>query len=262
MVDRILRLLANHSMLSSCLGEEDQNSGKRLHSLTYASKYFDSDADGVSFGASLIELDSWQAFLDSWLRVFDVHWKEVHYPAVGNSGGSQKLCKLSCSPRFFQCFRLMVDTSKLFIVLPEEFRMFYQDDLKLDSKIYLAEGTQILYERVSSEPLNNDGNTSTGNGNHNLTKKLSQYDVESSCLYLHSNFAKQFLDKDRKRYFITNETCRRWSCRIRWTGRTCYECYITCGWKRFCKDNLLVAGDIIQFAMDTEKKNVIHVVKV
>jgi len=49
-------------------------------------------------------------------------------------------------------------------------------------KIYLAEGTQILYERVSSEPLNNDGNTSTGNGNHNLTKKLSQYDVESSCL--------------------------------------------------------------------------------
>ncbi|QCE07260.1 hypothetical protein DEO72_LG9g2277 [Vigna unguiculata] len=126
-------------------------------------------------------------------------------------------------------------------VLPEEFRMFCQDDLKLDSKIYLAEGTQILYERVSSEPLNNDGNTSTGNdthtmvgngldnGNHNLTKKLSQYDVESSCLYLHSNFAKQFLDKDRKRYFITNETCRRWPCRIRWTGRTCYECYITCG---------------------------------
>jgi len=49
-------------------------------------------------------------------------------------------------------------------------------------KIYLAEGTQILYERVSSEPLNNDGNTSTANANHNLTKKLSQYDVESSCL--------------------------------------------------------------------------------
>ncbi|QCD99152.1 hypothetical protein DEO72_LG7g433 [Vigna unguiculata] len=142
------------------------------------------------------------------------------------------------------------------------------------SKIFLAEGTQILYERVSSELLSNDGNTSTGNdthtvvgngldnGNHNLTKKLTQYDVESSCLYLHSNFAKQFLDKDRKRYFITNETCRRWPCRIRWTGRTCYECYITCGWKRFCKDNLLVVGDIIQFRMDNEKKNVIRIVKV
>ncbi|QCD94603.1 hypothetical protein DEO72_LG5g2688 [Vigna unguiculata] len=207
---------------------------------------FFSDPRGNVFNIEFEE----RLLADRKLRVFDVHWKEVRYPAVGNSGGSRKLCKLSCSPRFFQCFRLMVDTSKLFIVLPEEFRMFCQDDLKLDSK------------RVSSEPLNNDGNTSTGNGNHNLTKKLSQYDVESSCLYLHSNFAKQFLDKDRKRYFITNETCRRWPCRIRWTGRTCYECYITCGWKRFCKDNLLVAGDIIQFAMDTEKKNVIHVVKV
>ena len=51
------------------------------------------------------------------LRVFDVHWKEVHYPAVGNSGGSRKLCKLSCSPRFFQCFRLMVDTSKVTIFI-------------------------------------------------------------------------------------------------------------------------------------------------
>ncbi|WVZ16533.1 hypothetical protein V8G54_009515 [Vigna mungo] len=52
MVDRILRLLASHSMLSSCLGEEGQNSGKRLYSLTYASKYFVSDPDGVSFRAS------------------------------------------------------------------------------------------------------------------------------------------------------------------------------------------------------------------
>ena len=139
---------------------------------------------------------------------------------------------------------------QLFIVLVEEFRMFCQDDLKLDSKvelydplykkfeffvdinidgcfvlfslaeffkyyglnnnyyvhfsyignniflykIFLAERTQILYERVSSDLLNNDGNTSTGNdthpvfgngldnGNHNLTKKLTQYDVEASCL--------------------------------------------------------------------------------
>jgi len=68
MLDRILRLLASHSMLSSCLGEEGQNSGKRLYSLTYASKYFVSDADGVSFGASLnlilgkVCLDSWSVF--------------------------------------------------------------------------------------------------------------------------------------------------------------------------------------------------------
>ncbi|BAT98184.1 hypothetical protein VIGAN_09182000 [Vigna angularis var. angularis] len=68
MVDRILRLLASHSMLSSCFGEEGQNSGKRLYSLTYASKYFVSDADGVSFGASL-NLILGKVFLDSWTEL-------------------------------------------------------------------------------------------------------------------------------------------------------------------------------------------------
>jgi len=61
MVDRILRLLASHSMLSSCLGED----GKRLYSLTYASKCFVPDADGVSFGASL-NLILGKVFLQSW----------------------------------------------------------------------------------------------------------------------------------------------------------------------------------------------------
>ncbi|KOM57217.1 hypothetical protein LR48_Vigan11g024900 [Vigna angularis] len=68
MVDRILRLLASHSMLSSCLGEEGQNSCKRLYSLTYASKYFVSDADGVSFGASL-NLILGKVFMDSWTEL-------------------------------------------------------------------------------------------------------------------------------------------------------------------------------------------------
>ncbi|QCE02480.1 flavonol 3-O-methyltransferase [Vigna unguiculata] len=68
MLDRILRLLASHSMLSSCLGEEGQNSGKRLYSLTYASKYFVSDADGVSFGASL-NLILGKVCLDSWTEL-------------------------------------------------------------------------------------------------------------------------------------------------------------------------------------------------
>jgi len=69
MVDRILRLLASHSMLSSCLGEDGQNSGKRVYGLTYASKYFVTDADGISFGASL-DLVVGKVFLDSW-SVFD-----------------------------------------------------------------------------------------------------------------------------------------------------------------------------------------------
>lgn len=69
MLDRLLRLLASHSMLSSSLDAEDlqhgQNSPKRLYSLTYASKYFVTDADGVSFGATLnLLLD--KVFLESW----------------------------------------------------------------------------------------------------------------------------------------------------------------------------------------------------
>lgn len=69
MLDRLLRLLASHSMLSSSLDTEDlqhgQNSPKRLYSLTYASKYFVTDADGVSFGATLnLLLD--KVFLESW----------------------------------------------------------------------------------------------------------------------------------------------------------------------------------------------------
>ncbi|ESW07324.1 hypothetical protein PHAVU_010G120200 [Phaseolus vulgaris] len=68
MVDRILRLLASHSMLSSCLGEDGQNSGKRLYSLTYASKCFVPDADGVSFGASL-NLILGKVFLESWTEL-------------------------------------------------------------------------------------------------------------------------------------------------------------------------------------------------
>ncbi|CAJ1950563.1 unnamed protein product [Sphenostylis stenocarpa] len=67
-VDRILRLLASQSMLSSCFGEDGQNSGKRLYGLTYASKYFVADADGVSFGATLnLILD--KVFMDTWTEV-------------------------------------------------------------------------------------------------------------------------------------------------------------------------------------------------
>ncbi|KAG5036792.1 hypothetical protein JHK82_017575 [Glycine max] len=97
MLDRLLRLLASHSMLSSSLDAEDlqhgQNSPKRLYSLTYASKYFVTDADGVSFGATLnLLLD--KVFLESWTELKGaileggVAFNRVHgmhsfeYPAV------------------------------------------------------------------------------------------------------------------------------------------------------------------------------------
>ena len=80
--------------------------------------------------------------------------------------------------------------------------------------------------------------------------------------YLNSNFAGQFLDKSHKNYLLTNETGIYWPCSIRWTGRSNFECYLTCGWKTFCKDNALAAGDGIKFVIDNDKKNIIHVVKV
>jgi len=68
-------------------------------------------------------------------------------------------------------------------------------------KILLAEGIEIVYERVSVDVLNNDGNASIGNdgdavidnastvigdglhnGQDNLTNKLTEYDIQTSCL--------------------------------------------------------------------------------
>ncbi|KAK7294576.1 hypothetical protein RJT34_17465 [Clitoria ternatea] len=96
MLDRLLRLLASYSMLSCSLAEQDQqeqSSPKRLYGLGYASKYFVTDADGVSLGASL-ELTLDKVFLGSWAelkgaileggvpfdRVYGMHAFE--YPAV------------------------------------------------------------------------------------------------------------------------------------------------------------------------------------
>ncbi|QCE03286.1 hypothetical protein DEO72_LG8g1310 [Vigna unguiculata] len=47
----------------------------------------------------------------------------------------------------------------------------------------------------NASPISDDG----------LVKYLTRYDVRSSCLYLNSNFAGQFLDKSCKSYLLTNE---------------------------------------------------------
>ncbi|XP_016164323.1 anthranilate N-methyltransferase-like [Arachis ipaensis] len=56
MLDRVLRLLASHSLLSCSVVEDPQSSNnlhQRLYSLSPVSKYFLGDADGVSLGPSL-----------------------------------------------------------------------------------------------------------------------------------------------------------------------------------------------------------------
>ncbi|GMN27986.1 hypothetical protein TIFTF001_046191 [Ficus carica] len=66
MVDRILRLLASHSVLS-CSVVSDDNAGssvRRLYSLNPLSKYFVTTEDGVSLGP-LVALGKEKAILDS-----------------------------------------------------------------------------------------------------------------------------------------------------------------------------------------------------
>jgi len=36
---------------------------------------------------------------------------------------------------------------------------------------------------------------------------------------------------------------------------------LTCGWKKFCKENGLAAGDRIRFVVEDEEKGVIHILK-
>ncbi|XP_057726603.1 anthranilate N-methyltransferase-like [Arachis stenosperma] len=68
MLDRLLRLLASHSLLSCSVVEDPQSSNNlnhRLYSLSPVSKYFVGDADGVSLGPSLwLHLD--KVFTQSW----------------------------------------------------------------------------------------------------------------------------------------------------------------------------------------------------
>ena len=65
MLDRLLSLLASHSMLSCSLSEDDIASPKRLYSLTPVSKYFVTDADGVTFGHTM-NLTTDKVVMKSW----------------------------------------------------------------------------------------------------------------------------------------------------------------------------------------------------
>ena len=66
MLDRILRLLATHSLLN-CFVEagDDHGSFQRLYSLTPVSKFFVTNKDGVSLGP-FMELAQDKVYLDSW----------------------------------------------------------------------------------------------------------------------------------------------------------------------------------------------------
>ncbi|QCE03215.1 hypothetical protein DEO72_LG8g1237 [Vigna unguiculata] len=209
---------------------------------------------------------------------------EVEYP--GKTKNS-----LACNPlssiRFFQAFRVQFIPAMLLITVPDYFQIFCQDKLAFNyavklydpllkmfeiyvdtdeslrmvlfgfSRIFSAEGVEMDYNRDSA----NAPNSQVAVAAPDFEKVLSNYDVKASSLYLDSKFAKECLIKGRKSYTLTNGQSQFWDCKIRWTGRSSCECYLNCGWKKFCKENGLDAGDRIRFVVDNEENNVIHILK-
>ncbi|XP_059457630.1 cathecol O-methyltransferase 1-like [Corylus avellana] len=71
MLDRILRMLATHSLLCcSVVANDSSGSFKRLYSLSHMSKHFVSNEDGVSLGPFMALLQD-KVFIDSWSQLKD-----------------------------------------------------------------------------------------------------------------------------------------------------------------------------------------------
>ncbi|KAK4267093.1 hypothetical protein QN277_023926 [Acacia crassicarpa] len=65
MLDRLLSLLASHSVLHCSVIDDEQGTKQRTYSLSPVSKHFVSDSNGVSVG-HLLTLIQDRVFLESW----------------------------------------------------------------------------------------------------------------------------------------------------------------------------------------------------
>jgi len=79
---------------------------------------------------------------------------------------------------------------------------------------------------------------------------------------LESEFVAKALVKKRTRYILVNAEGDCWPCTIRRSGRRNKECYLSCGWKEFCKQNKLKEGTIIRLGVDKEQSNFIYVMEI
>ncbi|XP_021297623.1 caffeic acid 3-O-methyltransferase-like [Herrania umbratica] len=70
MLDRILRVLASHGIVSCSVVDEQSNNPQRFYGLTPVSKFFVPNEDGVSFGP-LMALNQDRVSLDSWYQLKD-----------------------------------------------------------------------------------------------------------------------------------------------------------------------------------------------
>jgi len=76
---------------------------------------------------------------------------------------------------------------------------------------------------------------------------------------LDAQFVDVALVRNQKVYNLSNENGGLWECNIRCSNRSRMECYITRGWKQFCVDNGLEAGNKLMFGVDKNRSSTIHV---
>ncbi|QCD94579.1 hypothetical protein DEO72_LG5g2664 [Vigna unguiculata] len=148
------------------------------------------------------------------------------------------VCSLYCGDRYFRIRLFDLDWNEVVI--------------------FSVKGVEIDYKR----DFDNGGSNKIEVASVDCEKILSPYDVRSSSLYLDAKFVKEGLVKGRKNYVLTNGHSQYWNCKIRWTGRSSFKCYLTCGWKKYCKENGLVVGDRVQFMVQTDQSNIIQILKI
>uniref|UniRef100_A0A6J1CQZ7 caffeate O-methyltransferase n=1 Tax=Momordica charantia TaxID=3673 RepID=A0A6J1CQZ7_MOMCH len=102
MVDRILRLLATHSVVVCSTAEDEGGNVKRLYSLTPVSKYFVGNEDGVSLGPAM-ELIQDKVLLDSWRQLKNAVI-EGGVPFNRAHGGAHAFEYPCLDPRFSKVF--------------------------------------------------------------------------------------------------------------------------------------------------------------
>ncbi|XP_035546742.1 caffeic acid 3-O-methyltransferase-like isoform X1 [Juglans regia] len=123
MLDRILRMLTSHSVLSCSAGADDAGSFQRLYSLSPVSKQFVPDQDGVSL-RPLMALVQDKVFLASWSQLKDaileggIPFDRVH--------GTSAFEYLGVDPRFNKVFNtaMLNHTTMLFKKILESYKGF------------------------------------------------------------------------------------------------------------------------------------------
>ncbi|KAG6730353.1 hypothetical protein I3842_01G075300 [Carya illinoinensis] len=146
MLDRILRMLASHSVLSCFTGADDAGSFQRLYALSPVSKHFVPDEGGVSF-RPIMALVQDKVFSDSWFELKDaileggIPFDRVH--------GTSAFEYCSLDPKFNHVFNTAMFnvTTKLMKTILMRYKGFEQ----LKQLVDVGGGLGITLKLISSK---------------------------------------------------------------------------------------------------------------